>query len=637
MMAAIRIESFQGMLPKESDRLLPQNASSFAENCRLYSGEIRAFPALSQPVLLENYEAGIESKSIHKISGSTNSGWVSLDDPLAKVIRSPVHNDSKHRYYMTYKPPKGESALYQAYADDMLKPRWLPTVKVSMPVPEVNTTAPVVVPAVVTGDMEVFYTATLINIETGAESQPADPVEVTIERDKTTKVSITVTIPTAGTDIGDYAVVLYRTVVGNVSAVFKRIYAVKFHASDGEVDVTTSTTVTTKDQLPKPVRCPIPTGTATASTLTVVDYPAASKPKLNWTDEYILSQPTLASGNWTNPPETLSGLTTFPNGFLVAFKGRDLHFSVPFRPHAWPDEYKKTLPDPIVAISPMGQSVVVFTTSYTYLFTGVSPDAVRETKLPRIAPCISPRAIVASELGVVYPADDGLMLVNQSGMQMLTEQVLKKFQWQKYSSPDMTAVIDGYRYLAYYSEQEGFYIDLIDPRQWFTEIDVYSNVKSIVQDPETGSPAFLIGDSVFLWDTDYFTSLPYKWKSKEFSLAKPLNLGAAKIEISTGDISIKSPDKPRYLYDKMPLASNMIGGIPVAGYGQALDISVVNPYIVFKVYADGHLVYDKRVTNEQIMRLPSGFKSAVWSFEISGYIPVYSIHLAETAKGLSDA
>jgi hypothetical protein len=41
------------------------------------------------------------------------------------------------------------------------------------------------------------------------------------------------------------------------------------------------------------------------------------------------------------------------------------------------------------------------------------------------------------------------------------------------------------------------------------------------------------------------------------------------------------------------------------------------------------------VNEERIIRVPAGFKSDLWQFELVGNTNVYSVQIAETAKGLA--
>jgi hypothetical protein len=48
------------------------------------------------------------------------------------------------------------------------------------------------------------------------------------------------------------------------------------------------------------------------------------------------------------------------------------------------------------------------------------------------------------------------------------------------------------------------------------------------------------------------------------------------------------------------------------------------------------VVLDTVVTEERIIRLPIGFKSDLWQIELTGNTTVYSVQMAETAKGLAE-
>ena len=48
------------------------------------------------------------------------------------------------------------------------------------------------------------------------------------------------------------------------------------------------------------------------------------------------------------------------------------------------------------------------------------------------------------------------------------------------------------------------------------------------------------------------------------------------------------------------------------------------------------VVLDTIITDEKIKRLPSGFKSDLWQIQMTGNTTVYSLQIAETAKGLAE-
>ena len=58
----------------------------------------------------------------------------------------------------------------------------------------------------------------------------------------------------------------------------------------------------------------------------------------------------------------------------------------------------------------------------------------------------------------------------------------------------------------------------------------------------------------------------------------------------------------------------------------------------FRVYAGRNVIYDQVVPkNGRPVRLPAGFKSDIWQFEIRARAPIYSLHVSSTVKELRSA
>jgi murein tripeptide amidase MpaA len=51
--------------------------------------------------------------------------------------------------------------------------------------------------------------------------------------------------------------------------------------------------------------------------------------------------------------------------------------------------------------------------------------------------------------------------------------------------------------------------------------------------------------------------------------------------------------------------------------------------------SEGELISQQTVENEQMFRLPDGYKSHIYAFELVGNAPVYSLAVADTAKALA--
>lgn len=107
-MAAIKHESFGGQLPAWDNTLLPDNQASVAINTYLFSGALTGW---RKPKLLHTLANGDAAYAyrVPRITGdnqfadttitASDALWLEFGDPDTNVMRSPVVDDSFHRYY----------------------------------------------------------------------------------------------------------------------------------------------------------------------------------------------------------------------------------------------------------------------------------------------------------------------------------------------------------------------------------------------------------------------------------------------------------------------------------------------------------------------------------------------------------
>lgn len=124
----------------------------------------------------------------------------------------------------------------------------------------------------------------------------------------------------------------------------------------------------------------------------------------------IQTTTTLETEDWDPPPLNLDNLTYCGNGFFVGSVGRDLYFSEPYRPHAWP--YVKTLPTNVKGIVAIEGGVLVTTEQQPYIVYGARPDQVGDQELNAEQAGVSGTAISRVEGSAVYASNDGLVMVS---------------------------------------------------------------------------------------------------------------------------------------------------------------------------------------------------------------------------------
>ena len=124
----------------------------------------------------------------------------------------------------------------------------------------------------------------------------------------------------------------------------------------------------------------------------------------------------LVSQDWDPPDPELRGLIALPNGSCAAFKGRELHFSEPYQPHAWPADYVQVLEEDIVGLGAYGTTVVIGTTASPYLSSGTAPGFSTPQRMELDQACIAKRSFSrVGEQGVAFASPDGIVLVGRPG------------------------------------------------------------------------------------------------------------------------------------------------------------------------------------------------------------------------------
>ncbi|NJN35948.1 MAG: hypothetical protein HC794_01485 [Nitrospiraceae bacterium] len=352
-----------------------------------------------------------------------------------------------------------------------------------------------------------------------------------------------------------------------------------------------------------------------------------------------------------------------PNGFLVGWVGRRLVFSEPYRPHAFPAEYELGVEFEIVSLSVFGSTLVIGTRSNPYVGQGVTPASFTVQKLDSITPCLSRRGMVTTEAGVYYPSINGLVMVNQGGARLVTQDLLTREEWfSRYSPSTIFAAAYGLQYIAFYTDSAGFVFNPTEQSTRLIELDRFNDVEGIEADRYNGTVYLIYQDRVWEFDPEGAERVFWRWKSKEFHLPKHVNFGAAKIKADFGDVDVSADVEEYYgpynvarfaagpldtlnghaLHGVQgagrvanwtePESRQPLGGSPLYDLNAlSLDQSAVR----FIVYADGVEVFDKIVTNDRMVRLPSGFKKDVWQFEMISSTVVYSVSIAETGRELA--
>lgn len=360
----------------------------------------------------------------------------------------------------------------------------------------------------------------------------------------------------------------------------------------------------------------------------------------------------IPSKDWNAPPAELAGLISMTNGMMVAFKGKDLYFCEPYRPHAWPEKYVLSMDYNIVALGSYGTTVVVMTDGLPYIVQGAAPEFMQQEKIEKNYPCINARGVVDLGYGVAYPAKDGLVMVSNGGVQVVTEPLMTRNDWLQTNPAAFVAGQYNGRYFASYEYlgvdgepvRGTFILDLSGATPFLLRGSRYA--EACFYDIQESALYMLSGTEIFEWDALGQVSETMTWKSKRFVLPAPSVYSCILIEgsdvLTEEELAAIQAALDAALAENATLfAEDSIGGeIDGAAMnvfpmnGDILNRGGQETFIAVRVYADDVLIATISTIND-VVRLPSVDKARAWEVEVSGTTEITQISMASSVRELN--
>ena len=138
---------------------------------------------------------------------------------------------------------------------------------------------------------------------------------------------------------------------------------------------------------------------------------------------------------YQSPPEDLDLMTCVTGGFYAGVsrsRPRTVMFSETNIPTSWPVAYRIDMPDNIVSLAVVGNTVYVLTDGCPRAVSGLSPDTMADTGIPSPQACVSPRSVCVMENAAFYASHDGIVMLSPelgAAAKVITEQSLSKDEW----------------------------------------------------------------------------------------------------------------------------------------------------------------------------------------------------------------
>lgn len=584
-MTVLRVTNFGGLIPRAGERLLPDNAARVALNSKLLSGEIRSWWKPKELASLST----VAPLAVFRFEHDGAEHFFESPFP-AEVVKAPLINDKFKRLYWT--SPLGAFVSPAADVIAGAAPRPL-----GVPAPDLAVWRGTVSGGDDKQTETRVYVVTLVTAF-GEEGPPSRPATVIGPSDGTWTIT---GLDTLTYDSATYSNVtkarLYRTITSATGVDYRRV---------DEFDITTR--------------------------------PAVYNDTKKATD-IALTQP-LESFNWAPPPDGLRGLIAVAGGFMAGYVGRTVYFSVPYRPHAWPEEFQYAVEDDIVALGTYGNTVVIATKGRPAFAVGSHPAAMTFAKVDEAYPCLSADGLVSAAGAVLYPSTNGLVSVSDAGINVVTSGIATKDDWlRRYSPATIKAAVTDGRYIAMYTDQLGFVLGFSDAPAVFTELQI-EDVRLLRADPLTGRAYLVRKSKVYEWDGATDDPLLYTWQSKPFILPKPQNFAALQVRANFPPPgAIEEP--PAITPDPASPYPLNLAGLNTEAFNGPINVRPemeLDPRlqrgVYVTLYCEGVIRWRGYVYDEAPVRLPSGFKGAHWKFEVQGALSIFSVALSTTAKEL---
>lgn len=300
---------------------------------------------------------------------------------------------------------------------------------------------------------------------------------------------------------------------------------------------------------------------------------------LSFHDDLLAEQlgPALETWHYVMPPDNMLGLCMMANGIAAGFAGNEVMFSEAFLPYAWPDSYRQTTAEDIVAIAPIGTALVVATKGEPYLFSGVSPSNISGAKLPLTQACVSRQSMVVMDGFVLYAGTNGLISVDGSGNAVTaTEKIISPEQWRGMFNPSSIKAYQ-YRgeYVARYTKTDGgqavfiFNPQDMDIRHMSTTFDTAYN------DTATDT-LYLVKGRELSVSQGADTPLLLVWRSKTFIAQENTSFSCLRVKAPYPErvgISVFADGQPVIQLPPGALSGSVLKLPPVTGREWYLEVS----------------------------------------------------------------
>lgn len=350
----------------------------------------------------------------------------------------------------------------------------------------------------------------------------------------------------------------------------------------------------------------------------------------------------ITSRDFDPPDSGLQGLTSLPNGMMAAFAGKELFFSEPYQPHAWPRKYSLAVDADIVGITAFGSSLAVLTRGAPYVVQGVTPDTMAMERVENGLPCTSARGIVDFGYSAIYPSPDGLVLIGEGVRKSITASMFNREQWGEMNPSSIIAARYDGNYMMIHNRTS---VDLYDcgPHGGWPapdlEADFDTSGPTLAGAPEDytvfdfGSPDSSFGEQAMSWINPAREDLGISSSNLDHPTVFYTNLAdnglyfVGEDGVTVYEWGSPSQSPAVVIWRSKIFSSNTPTNAGAIYVKADRDIAGGDTFRV-RVFGDNQLVREISKANA-IQRLPGGRMYRQFEVEIETNVPVLAAYVAE--------
>lgn len=540
----IHLPTFNGTSPRTTPRLLKDTFAQVARDTKLWNGTLRPWRAATQVAALSKVGTELTIYRFGQTEPGDSQYWFHWTTDV-DVVRIPAASGERTVFSGDGPPKVTDAVLALTGGGSLPNAAWTLGVPSPTLAPGVSTTGSAGVGEQV---VDRYYVYTFVNAQ--GEEGGVSPVSAVLSAYASQDVVLSALEVPSGAQ-GFTSKRIYETQGVGESADFYLVAEVSAGATSATFPADSANR-------------PNPAGTVAA---------IGSK---------------LRTADFFPPPEALFCLRRAPGtGLLAGLAEGKLRFCEPNYPYAWPPKYEYPFDHDPVAIGVYGTTIVVGTRGTPYLVQGIDPANMQVTPLEHQYACVSKRSMIEVAGGVVYASPDGLVLVDNSGAQLVTKDFYDRDQWQALNPSSMHGVWWDNRIVMFYDaggSSRGAIV--LEPGAEPTDLDLYASAAWV--DPQRDAMYLAIDNAVLRFDAG--AARTFRWRSKIFKAGKRVNMG----------------------------------------YGR----SSVSGAVTMRLYGDGVLRATKTLVNDAVFSLPAGYTAGEWEIELEGTGEVRALQIAETVDEL---